>query len=115
MRICDDSSVGTAEFLLAALERADDAVVIVDGDHHVSHFNAAAELIWGIDRAELLGRDASCLGLPDLRQAGTVDGGTTKAPDPSAARRPEITITRKDGSRIRCAVSLSHVEGGGQI
>ena len=31
------------DLLLAALERANDAVVIVDSDLHVSHFNAAAE------------------------------------------------------------------------
>ena len=44
------------DFLLAALERSNDAVVIVDSELHVSHFNAAAELIWGLDRADVLGR-----------------------------------------------------------
>ncbi|MBX9648903.1 MAG: PAS domain-containing protein, partial [Xanthobacteraceae bacterium] len=46
----DCPAVETPEFLLAALEQANDAVVIIDGDHHVRHFNAAAERIWGICR-----------------------------------------------------------------
>ena len=46
MRAHDYPVVETPDFRLAALERANDGVVIVDGDLHVSHFNAAAELIW---------------------------------------------------------------------
>ena len=45
MRAHDYPAVETPDFLLAALERANEAVVIVDGDLHVRHFNAAAELI----------------------------------------------------------------------
>ena len=52
----------TADVLLAALERANDATVIVDGDLRVSYFNAAAELIWGLDRADVLGCHVSRLG-----------------------------------------------------
>ena len=33
------------DLLLAAIERAGEALVIVDRDHHVSHFNAAAARI----------------------------------------------------------------------
>jgi len=44
------------DVLLAALERASEAILIVDNDLRVNHFNAAAELIWGMDRAEVLGR-----------------------------------------------------------
>ena len=55
MRAPDYPAVETPDLLLAALERANDAVVIVDSDLRVSHFNAAAELIWGQDRAEVLG------------------------------------------------------------
>src|ERR1700746_1036766 len=54
--------------LLAALERANEAILIVDDDLRVNHFNAAAELIWGMDRAEVLGGHASCLGLSDLHK-----------------------------------------------
>jgi diguanylate cyclase (GGDEF)-like protein/PAS domain S-box-containing protein len=89
-------TVDTSEFLLAALEQAREAVVIVNADLEVSHFNAAAEAIWGIARNDILGLEASCLGLTDLRPAS------------------EITIRRADGSRLRAAVSVSRVEVGGR-
>lgn len=92
MRASDYPTVETTEFLLAALEQASEAVVIVDSDLRVSHFNAAAELIWGVTREEILGLDASCLGLNDLRQDS------------------EITIRRSDGSRLRASLSVSRVE-----
>ncbi len=90
------------ELLLAALERANDAVVIVDGELRVSHFNAAAEQIFGLDRADVLGQPASCLALKEFGPPGA----TTPA---------EVTITRRDGSRIRAALSLSPIEAGGQV
>src|SRR6478735_646422 len=93
----DSPAAETAEFLLAALERTNDAVVILDHDLCVSHFNAAAEVIWGLGRAEIVGRHADGLGLKDLQQAGN----------------SEITIQRPDGSRIRVALALSHVMSGG--
>ena len=94
----DGPAAETADFLLAALERANDAVVILDHDLHVSHFNAVAEIIWGLTRAEILGRHADALGLRDLHQAGN----------------SEVTILRPDGSRIRAALSLSHSMSGGR-
>ncbi len=90
------------ELLLAALERASDAVVIVDSELRVSHFNAAAELIFGLDRAEVLGRPASCLALGEFGP-------------PGASAPAEVTITRRDGSRIRAALSVSPIEAGGQV
>jgi PAS domain S-box-containing protein len=114
MRAHDTSVAETPDFLLAALERANEAVVIADGDLRVSHFNAAAERIWQLDRIDALGCHLSHLGLDDLPQpvaaaSGQVDGGDT------AQRYDcEITIQRKDGSRIRAALSLSRVEVSGQ-
>jgi diguanylate cyclase (GGDEF)-like protein/PAS domain S-box-containing protein len=93
----DRPAAETSDVLLAARERANDAVVILDQDRHVGHFNTAAEQIWGISRAKILGRPADVLGLKDLHQ------------DHNA----EITIRRPDGSRVRVALSLSHVMSGG--
>jgi diguanylate cyclase (GGDEF)-like protein/PAS domain S-box-containing protein len=97
MRASDCPAAESSEFLLAALEQAADAVLILDGDLRVSHCNAAAELIWGSPRAELLGRDAGTLGLKDLQQPAS-----------------EITVRRRNGSRVRAALSVSRVEAGGQ-
>jgi diguanylate cyclase (GGDEF)-like protein/PAS domain S-box-containing protein len=112
----DFPAVEAPEFLLAALERANDAVVIVDSDLRVSHFNAAAELIWRLDRAEVLGRHVSCLGLGDLQQhpIATPASGANNGDDAIKRRGSEIRIERKDGSRIHAALSLSRVEAGGQ-
>jgi diguanylate cyclase (GGDEF)-like protein/PAS domain S-box-containing protein len=112
--VAETPVVETPDFLLAALERASDAVVIVDSDLSVTHFNAAAELIWGQHRADVLGRHVGRLGLGDLQQAsGQINRGDAPQRQ-SQARRSEITIARKDGSRIRAALSLSSVEVGGQ-
>jgi PAS domain S-box-containing protein len=96
MRASDCPTVDTSEFLLAALEQASEAVVIIDSDQRVSHFNAAGESIWGVTREDILGLDASCLGLTDLQP------------------NSEITIRRADGSRIRASLSASRVEIDGR-
>jgi diguanylate cyclase (GGDEF)-like protein/PAS domain S-box-containing protein len=99
MLASDYSVIESPDLLLAALEQASDAVVIVDDDLRVTHFNATAELMWGLDRTEVLGGHVSRLGLHD------------NADQPCAS---EITITRKDGSRIRATLSQSRVEAGGR-
>jgi diguanylate cyclase (GGDEF)-like protein/PAS domain S-box-containing protein len=106
----------TQDFLLAALELAKDAVVIADSDLRISHFNAAAELIWEIDRAEVLGCHVSRLGMADLQQQHVAKPASGQANGGEANQKSayEITIQRKDGSRIRAALSLSRVETGGQ-
>ena len=105
--------VETPEFLLAALERASDAVVIVDRDLRVSYFNAAAELIWGLDRADVLGRHVKCLGLKELDVAPP-GPGRMNGDDAIRGHGSEVRIERRDGSRIRAALSLSRVEAGGE-
>jgi diguanylate cyclase (GGDEF)-like protein/PAS domain S-box-containing protein len=101
----DNPAVETPDFVLAALERANDAVVIVDGTSHVSFFNAAAERIWGLDRAEVLGRDVGALGLKTLQAPGG---------NPRKAGHSEISIVRADGRRLRAAQAVSNVEIGGE-
>jgi PAS domain S-box-containing protein len=84
MRTPDYPAVETPDLLLAAFERANDAVVIVDSDLHVSHFNTAAELLWGLNRTEMLGCHVGRLGLGDLQQhpiatsaSDRINGGDT--------------------------------------
>ncbi len=111
----DDGVVEAPDVLLAALERANDAVVIVDRDLRVTHFNAAAELIWGLDRAQVLGRHVDRLGLGDLQQHPVATPGTGAANHGAVTRASsEIKLTRGDGRRIRAALSVSHLEDGDQ-
>ena len=116
MRVNQFPTVEAPDFLLEALELSNDAVVIVDGDLRISYFNAAAELIWGLDRAEVLGGDASRLGLGDLRahDVAAQAAAAISGDDPTQGRGVEIRIKRKDGSRVRAALTLSHVEAGAQ-
>ncbi|MFL6810258.1 MAG: PAS domain S-box protein, partial [Bradyrhizobium canariense] len=91
----------TPEMLLAALERADEGIVIVDSAHRITHFNAGAERIWNLARADVLGHDAEILTLKCLQA------------EPFAEFRDEISLVRRDGSRIRAAISLSSIASGG--
>src|SRR5664279_689610 len=52
MRAHDDPEIENPDVLLAALERTNEAVVIVDGNLSVCYFNAAAERIWNMDRSD---------------------------------------------------------------
>jgi diguanylate cyclase (GGDEF)-like protein/PAS domain S-box-containing protein len=85
----------TPDVLRAALECADDGIVIVDGAHRITHFNAGAEKIWKLARADVLGHDAAVLALKCLKA------------DPVLDFRDEISLVRRDGSRIKAQVALS--------
>ena len=89
MSVPDRAAAETSDVLLAVLERANDAVVILDQDHRIRHFNGAAEQIWGRSRGEVLGQAATTLGLADPDEDG----------------RTELTIKRPDGGRPRAMES----------
>ena len=94
MRNSDHPIAETSTFLLAALEQASEAIVIIDSDYRIRQFNVAAETIWGIRRPDVLGCDARGIGFSELHN-GAVS---------------EITIRRGDGSRVRARLSVSAVE-----
>lgn len=83
------------DVLRAALECADDGIVIVDRAHRITHFNAGAERIWKLARTEVLGRDAAVLTLKCLQAEQPADF------------RDEISLVRRDGSRIKATIALS--------
>ena len=115
MRIHGEPLTEAPDVLLAALERTSDAVVVADSHLCVSHFNAAAELIWQLDRAQVLGHHVSCLGVKELARSDAAQTESVEAGDAAAGEHGyEITIQRKDGSRIRAMLSVSRVDAGGQ-
>ncbi len=99
----DCTAIETPNVLLAALEQAGEGVVIVDAEMRVTHVNAVAERLWGLDQAAMRGRGASALGLLVLSEPRR---------SPAATGRDEITIKRGDGSRIKAAVAVSPLASG---
>lgn len=97
MSASDHAMTEMPDVLRAALECADDGIVIVDGAHRITHFNAGAERIWKLARTEVLGRDAAVLTLRCLQA------------EPVAGFRDEISLVRRDGSRIKATIALSPV------
>jgi len=75
------------------LEQAVDAVITLDGRGQVVFFNAAAERLWGYDRAEVLGRDAGMLW---PAQEGRVD----PVRDAASGKHRKLQIVRKDGGKV---------------
>lgn len=73
-----------------ALEQAIDAVVAVNARNQVTLFNAAAEALWGLQRATVLGQCASTL------SPGALDGLATSGDQREAAQ--EIAVRRPDGT-----------------
>jgi len=99
------------EFLLPALEQAIDAVVIIDSNNNVTHFNGAAERMWGYPRDEVLGRNVSCLVPPHIRahHDGYIEANRTTGVNRIVGTSREVRITRKDGSEIWGSLSMSRV------
>jgi PAS domain S-box-containing protein len=113
MRAYVEAVAEAPNILLAALERASDAVVVLDGELRIAHFNAAAEEIWRLDRIEVLGRHVGCLGVKEFQLAQNVPA---QAGDGDALERTgsRTTIQRRDGSRVHVSLSVSYVEANGQ-
>ncbi|GBR38271.1 c-di-GMP phosphodiesterase A [Komagataeibacter oboediens DSM 11826] len=51
----------SADVLLSAMEQAIDPMVVIDEHNCIIFFNAAAERIWGLSRAQVMGQNVSCL------------------------------------------------------
>jgi diguanylate cyclase (GGDEF)-like protein/PAS domain S-box-containing protein len=107
----------SAAALLAALEQAIDAVVMIDNDNFVTHFNAAAERLWGYDRDEVLGRNVSFL-VPHAMQRehdSFIATNRITGVNRIIGASRELKIERKDGSDAWASFSLSRVDTAGKI
>jgi diguanylate cyclase (GGDEF)-like protein/PAS domain S-box-containing protein len=111
MRAHNDPKKEKPDVLLAALERMNDAVVIIDDDLRITYVNAAAERIWRLNRANLQGSHAGRLGLcgPQKTRVATSIQDPASPGDAILGDGSEITIQHADGSRIRATLSLAHV------
>ena len=107
----------TARSLLAGLEQAIDAVVMIDSDNKVTHFNAAAERLWGYGRHEVLGHNVSMLVPQPFRRNHDeyIAANRSTGVNRIVGRSREVRVERKDGSELWGALSMSRVEVDGEI
>ncbi|MDB5655464.1 MAG: hypothetical protein JWQ94_3077, partial [Tardiphaga sp.] len=111
--IVGDTSVA----LLAGLEQAIDAVVMIDGTNSVTHFNAAAEQLWGYDRSEVIGRNVSFLVPMAIRahHDGYITANRSTGINRIVGTRRPVKIERKDGNVVWGSLSMSRVIVDGEI
>ncbi|QDV35223.1 PAS domain-containing sensor histidine kinase [Tautonia plasticadhaerens] len=103
--------------LRAVVDTAADAIITIDGRGRIDTFNAAAERMFGFDRAEVVGRDvALIIPLPDREAHIGHPDADPDAPDadPDAPGRlvgavRQLAGRRKDGSTFPVELSVGRV------
>jgi methyl-accepting chemotaxis protein len=99
------------------LEQAMDAVVSIDESNNVTFFNKAAEVMWGYDRVEVLGNNVKML-VPEAIQAqhdSFVHRNRRTGENRIVGSYRELTIERKNRSRIWGQAAISKIEFDGVI
>jgi PAS domain S-box-containing protein len=94
------------------LETAPDAMVIVDGDHHIALVNAQTEALFGYRRAELLGRPIELL-MPQRNREEYLAQLKAFMIHPWAAPKSQVTElrgVRKDGTEFPIEVSFGPIK-----
>ena len=109
-----DITVLTTEILLPALEQAIDATVIIGQENEIIFYNQAAESLWGIPRADVIGRNVDCLVPIRLRHEHDryIDRNRETGHNRIVGTSREVEFTRADGEYICGELSLSKVQIG---
>lgn len=118
LRVLHDEAVGLASELRATVDALHDGMVTIDSDLRISALNPAAERLLGWSASEAVGQPcATVLDAIDSHGGSTcaercparatVEGGT---PSPGSNR---VSIRRRDGQRVTCAMSTTIRAGAG--
>ncbi|MBX2854431.1 MAG: PAS domain S-box protein [Rhodobacteraceae bacterium] len=104
------------ESVRQTLEQALDAVVTIDEHNNVTFFNAAAEMLWGYNRDEVLGKNVKMLVPQELRSNHDelVNSNRRTGVDKIVGTSREVEIWRGDGDKRWGALSLSKVKVDGK-
>jgi len=103
---------------VALLESSLDGIISMDESRCIREFNAAAESIFALPRAQALGRDFLSLGLADSgteAQREAVARALDKDTEPGRATRLELSAWRTDGSTFAAELTLLRVRRSGPI
>ena len=96
-------------------EGAHDAVIVADREGRITLFNPAAERTFGYPAGEVIGRPLADLMPQALRMARGLERSRDLADSPRLGHTVEIQGRRKDGEEFPLELSLSVVEGEGEI
>lgn len=105
------------EMMNQTLEQAMDAVISIDQYNNVTFFNKAAEQMWGYHRDDVLGQNVKMLVPEAIRSQhdGFVDRNRRTGENRIVGSYRELTIERKDHSRIWGQAAISKIEFDGVI
>lgn len=99
--------------LRQVLDQAIHAIVLIDDRNCIIYFNAAAEKLWGYDRAEVMGHNVKTLLPGEMR--GQHDSWVNRHRRAQVNRivgsAREVQLERKDGRRLWVSLSLLQVRG----
>jgi PAS domain S-box-containing protein len=95
-----------------------DAVLMLDDRERIVDFSAAAEELFGVSKADAIGRDLVELIVPeemreDVRYCLAGGKGEPPPPDELLGRRIEMPARRADGSGFRAELTIARVVGPG--
>jgi len=104
----------SADVLLSAMEQAIDPMVVIDEHNCIIFFNAAAERIWGLSRAQVMGQNVSCL-VPQADRAQH-DSYINRNRETGIGRivgtSREVEFRRANGEYVCGELSISRVQLG---
>ena len=95
------------QFLAAAVETADDAIICSDRDGCITAWNRAAQRVLGYAPAEIIGRDISVLFPPEGQREEAA--ALVQIWNGEQAPCCDRTLVRKDGRRIELSVAMSPI------
>ena len=106
-----------AATLRNSIEKALDAVAMIDENNNVVFFNAAAEKLWGVKRDEVLGKNVNMLVPTDIREQHDelVNRNRRTGTDKVVGCNRDMEMERRDGSKVWINLSLSKVQLGERI
>ncbi|PYD68836.1 EAL domain-containing protein [Komagataeibacter swingsii] len=104
----------SADVLLSAMEQAIDPMVVIDEHNRIILFNAAAERIWGLTRAQVMGQNVSCL-VPQADRAlhdSYIDRNRETGEGRIVGTSREVEFRRANGEYVCGELSISRVQVG---